>query len=514
MSSTADRMKTYKNKGKDVEELRRRRNDASVELRKQKKDDQLLKRRNVEEESEGEVSPQEGPSPAVAMSEILAGVASEDPHRQLHATQSARKMLSKERHPPIDTMIGSGIVPRLVTFLAAWDSPALQFEAAWALTNIASGTSEQTRAVVGAGAIPAFIQLVSSQHRNVSEQAVWALGNIAGDGPSARDLVIKHGGVQPLLDLVRPDIESSFLRNVAWTLSNMCRNKDPPPPLDTIRQCLPALALLIRHQDTEVAADACWALSYLTDGANDKIEQVVSANVVSRLVHLLASKEMGILTPSLRAIGNIVTGSDAQTQAVIDAGALPHFAVLLNHSKINIQKEAAWAVSNITAGNSNQIEAVINAGILPPLVDVLARGEFKSQKEAAWAVTNLTSGGTVEQIVKLVSCGALPPMCDLLRAKEAKTLVVVLDGISNILQAAEKLGETDSVCEMVEEAGGLDKIEALQNHENEQVYQGALQLIETFFSTQEEEETTQNNGFNFNIKDGETNNGTDGGFSF
>ncbi|KAL3255049.1 hypothetical protein MRX96_046696 [Rhipicephalus microplus] len=457
---TQNRIVNFKNKGKDQQEMRRRRNEVSVELRKQRKDDQILKRRNVSF-SEDPVSPlhEQNKGSFASVEEMVAGLTSPDPDVQLMATQSVRKMLSRERHPPIDAMIQAGVVPVLVSALANDACPTLQFEAAWALTNIASGTAEQTDTLIQAGAVPLFVRLLGSPHANVCEQAVWALGNIAGDGPNLRDLVLQAGILKPLLALARPDAPAPFIRNVTWSLSNLCRNKNPPPPFETIRECLPALAQLIHHTDREVMGGCLLGP-----------------------VH-----PVSVVTPALRALGNIVTGSDAQTQAVIDAGALVPLRALLRHPKANLQKEAAWAVSNITAGTEQQIQAVVDAGLIEPLIEVLATGDARSQKEAVWAVTNLTSGGSLSQAVYALQAGVLQPVCDLLTVQDPKTLLVALDAIRNLLAAGERLNERDHVCSMIEEAGGLDKIEALQHHENTEVYRASLSIIEEFFSDESED---------------------------
>eukprot|EP00889_Picochlorum_renovo_P000698 jgi/Picre1/27728/NNA_000692.t1 len=443
MSSRAAIRSRNVKKGIDLDEARRKREDNIVQLRKDKRDENLQKKRMtssliVQESVEEQKATSTVQQRLAALPDMVRGVMSEDVQQQLEATTQFRKLLSIERSPPIEEVINQNVIPRFVQFLSRDELPQLQFEAAWALTNVASGTSVHTQVVIENGAVPIFVKLLSSPSDDVREQAVWALGNIAGDSPRCRDLVLQFRALDPLMAQLNEQSKISMLRNATWTLSNFCRGK-PQPPFEEVRRCLPVLAQLIHSPDEEVLTDACWALSYLSDGSNDKIGAVVATpGVVRRLVELLMHTAASVLVPALRTVGNIVTGDDDQTQSVINSGALQCLQhLLLTTHKKSIKKEACWTISNVTAGTREQIQAVIETGLVPPLVHLLATAEFDIKKEAAWAISNATSGGSAEQIRFLVAQGCIKPLCDLLTCSDAKIIIVALEGLENILRVGK-----------------------------------------------------------------------------
>lgn len=522
-------------KGIDKDDSRQKRVEVTVELRKKNRDEQVMKRRNgagsTNDNSENviptannatvagsaaKLTQQDVAQKLKNMSELVAGVNSSEQSRQLQAVVDFRRMLSVEKNPPIQQVIDTGVVPKLISLLGCVQNETLQFEAAWTLTNIASGTTEHTQHIINHGAIQAFVVLLTSRNAEVREQAVWALGNIAGDSPRFRDYVIQAGGVQGMLSMFQNDAALSLIRNATWSLSNLCRGK-PQPNFELIRDALPLLAKLIMVEDTEVITDATWALSYISDDngpTNAKIQAVIDQGVIPRLVQCLNHQATTVQVPALRCIGNIVTGDDKQTSAVLSCNALPFLLGLMSHRKKGIKKEACWTVSNITAGNGEQIQRVIEANFIPPLVCMLREETFDIQKEAAWAISNATSGGNSNQIRFLVQNGVIPALCNLFACADPKITMVALEGIENILRSGKKEAAKASVinpfCDAVEECGGLDQLELLQRHDNEEVYDKSVKVLREFFESEEMETTASvpavdfsKNQFDFGVVGGQ-----------
>ncbi|XP_063693959.1 importin subunit alpha-1-like [Bolinopsis microptera] len=77
----------------------------------------------------------------------------------------------------------------------------------------------------------------------------------------------------------------------------------------------------------------------------------------------------------------------------------------------------------------------------------------------------------------------------MLTVQDPRTVTVALDGIHNILTAANKISEEvcSKVAIMLEECGGLDLIEKLQEHENESIYAKSALIIESFYKGEDGE---------------------------
>lgn len=98
-------------------------------------------------------------------------------------------------------------------------------------------------------------------------------------------MVISYGAIGPistLLDKAQP--QSSLVRNASWALSNLCRGR-PSPDFNKVKRALPSLAkVMIENDHEEVLIDVCWAISYLSDGGEDKIPLILQTNVLPRVI--------------------------------------------------------------------------------------------------------------------------------------------------------------------------------------------------------------------------------------
>lgn len=100
--------------------------------------------------------------------------------------------------------------------------------------------------------------------------------------------------------------------------------------------------------------------------------------------------------------------------------------------------------------------------------------------------------------------GCIKPLCDLLVCPNPRTILVCLDGLENILKVGEgekiqgNTGNVNIFAQMIDDVEGLEKMETLQNHDNNEVYEKVVKILETYWSDDGDGEHLQKvSEFNF-----------------
>lgn len=149
------------------------------------------------------------------------------------------------------------------------------------ITNMATGNSEQTQYLVECGAMEVLLRFLRDENLEVAEQALWGIGNIAGDNSVYRDILISKGCIQTICKLDTRDLPHKTVHVVAWVLSNLVRGK-PLVKYQHIKQITPYLLALLRGSTLpEIVSDILWGFSYVTVNPHPScIEDVVRLGLV------------------------------------------------------------------------------------------------------------------------------------------------------------------------------------------------------------------------------------------
>lgn len=271
-----------------------------------------------------------------------------------------RKCLSAQIGTPIEKALQLGVLPYLIELVKQDQHPQLKVQATWCITNLATGTSAQTQKLVDKGVIPLFIQLLSKADLDLVEQAVWGLGNIAGDGVEFRDIVIINNTMALYVNLFEQvkQINEKIKEQIIWAASNLCRGK-PGPDIEKVSIGINMFAeVLCTTSKTSTLIDCVWSLMAICRKAT--IHRFGSLHLCDRLVELLYSEHTMIQQPVAKIVSAYINNNDDllqvdnyMTQELVRSNVIKALRYMLNsHSKV-IKKISLMCLANIVAGHAD-----------------------------------------------------------------------------------------------------------------------------------------------------------------
>jgi len=491
--------------GSGLEEQTRRREQFSVDLRKQKRLEQTCKRRRLAA-SNGQALPdlsdllqQTFPdllNPAYSDLEKLRKLRdflepSQSPEQVLKAVSVIRIAVTASSSPPVDLAIQAGLASPLLRLIQSGSLDIMR-EASWAVCNLLSGSHDCTAEILSSGGLQILVSLLETEDALLREHAVWSLGNIAGDCPEYRKMVLEAGALWKIMKIGREQLGENgridLLRVIIWAVYCMLSGKSEPA--EQLLGLLPDIQAFCALEDVSLRKDLLWILAYLTDTGEKLCAGVMHHDLGKFAIETLQANEASYYMPAVRILGNVVAGDHSLTQMIMELGLLDVLLPLVQCREYSVRKEVQWTLSNVTAGTAEQRQLFISHSIAREALIGFQDPVEAVRLETSWVYHNLVSAGSRAQSLYLFDLGIFPLLKDRFQddPRLVRNLLVIIYKVLDAgwLQSQLTGSPNNPVTEQFVASECYMALENLMQANVDENSGFALELLDTFFGVEEE----------------------------
>jgi len=246
------------------------------------------------------------------------------------------------------------------------------------------------------------------------------------------------------------------------------------PLIDFATECLWA-------EDSFIISDSLWAFASLF--SNSKALPIVCKTpIFKQIIFYMKNYNNSIRRPALRCVGILSSGDDSLGVALIQLGVFEGLENILGSQSEKLIREACWAISNLLACGPTAIDICINKGILSHTRLLLKTSNKVIVKEAMWVLYNGLMLSNMRQLETLVNIGVIEDLSTLLKIEESTIQGNTLKMLLSILNRENIRKEMyEEILNQLQEHGGVEAIESLQMHKNEEINKMAVQFIKDHY---------------------------------
>ena len=347
----------------------------------------------------------------------------------------------------IKDILDSGIGFRLVQLAGVANRPECQEDACRLLMDMTAGTDEQTHALVQLGSVPVFLRLLQSPTQVVCNNAAWAIFNISQGFQSGVDSVVKCGGVDAVIALLRASTATnrSLKLTAMMALSGLCqarlsaRQSGKSPPLSMTTRAIRAIADALREEeDSEIIEYAFTGIEGLTD-CPEQISAVIDAGLFEQILRLYwASSYNGrTIVQNIAAYGNI-----EHVHKLVQCNILQSLLHTLQQDRRHGPRSDVWQLVSGIAKSPAQVQAIIHGGLLEPLVADICNhrtSEFPVT-DALHAIARIILTASILQLEHLLHHDLIGSVLELLslmhKTHESKAVISAYAALNKIVKVA------------------------------------------------------------------------------